>query len=142
MSKKYYWTRDEEAKLLELYKKGITDPNVLAKELGRKPRAVEMKLQRMGVVVVEKKLHTTTTVALSKNLFTHEEALKVLAGAVELLRQPGHDKLELQRLRILVDALQTYDSVLEKFERWIEIESRLLEMDKKIAELKKTKGNA
>ena len=70
LSKKYYWTRDEEAKLLELYKKGITDPNVLAKELGRKPRAVEMKLQRMGVVVVEKKLHTTTTVSLTEDLLT------------------------------------------------------------------------
>jgi len=113
LAKKYYWTRGEEAKLLELYKKGITDPNVLAKELERKPRAVEMKLQRMGVVVVEKKLHTTTTVSLIKDLLTHEQALKVLAGALELLRQPGQDKLELQRLRILVDAMQTCDSVLE-----------------------------
>jgi hypothetical protein len=41
----------------------------------------------------------------------------------------------------LVDAVQTYDSVLEKFERWVEIESRLLAMDEKIAELKKAKGN-
>ena len=40
MSKKY-WTRGEEARLLELRTKGITDPNVLAKELGRIPRAVE-----------------------------------------------------------------------------------------------------
>ena len=71
------------------------------------------KLERMGVVVVEKKLHTTTTVSLLKDLLTHEEALKVLAGALELLWQPGQDMLELQRLRILVDALQTCDSVLE-----------------------------
>jgi len=45
----------------------------------------------------------------------------------------------------LVDALQVYDSVLEKFEKWVEIESRLLEMDKRINELqmaKKAKGNA
>ena len=90
LTKKYYWSREEEAKLLELYKKGVTDPNVLAKELGRKPRAVEMKLQRMGVVVVEKKLHTTTTVSLAEDLLTHEQALKVLAGAIELLRQRVH----------------------------------------------------
>jgi len=37
-----------------------------------------------------------------------------------------------------VDAIHTYDSVLEKYERWAEIEQRLLEMDKKIAELKKS----
>jgi hypothetical protein len=41
----------------------------------------------------------------------------------------------------LVDAIQTYDSVLEKFERWVEIESRLLEMDEKINELEKAKDN-
>jgi hypothetical protein len=37
----------------------------------------------------------------------------------------------------LVDAVQTYDSVLEKFERWMEIDARLLEVDKKIADSKK-----
>ena len=142
MPNKYYWTREEEAKLLELWKKGITDLNVLAKELGRKPLAVERKLQRMAVVVSKQKFQKTTTTEIkSKDLLTHEEALKLLAGAIESLQQPGQDKLELQRLRILVDAVQTYDSVLEKFERWVEIESRLLAMDEKIAELKKAKGN-
>ena len=142
MPNKYYWTREEEVKLLELWKKGITDLNVLAKELGRKPLAVERKLQRMAVVVSKQKFQKTTTTEIkSKDLLTHEEALKLLAGAIKSLQQPGQDKLELQRLRILVDAIQTYDSVLEKFERWVEIEARLLEMDEKIAELKKAKGN-
>ena len=88
MSKKYYWTREEEAKLLELCQKGVTDPQVLAKELGRKPRAVLAKLNRLGVVVVKQKFQrTTTTEVTDKDLLTHEQALKVLAGAVELLRQ-------------------------------------------------------
>lgn len=140
MPKKYYWTRKEEAKLLELWKSGVTDFEVLAKEFDRKPLGVKKKLQRMGVVVGKQKIQkTTTTVPLSKDLLTHEQALKVLAGAIEALRKPDQDKLELQRLRILVDAVDTYDSVLEKFERWTEIESRLLEMDKKITELKKAK---
>jgi len=139
MPKKYYWTRKEEAKLRELWKNGITNVEVLSKELGRRPRAIEMKLKRMGVVVVQQKIPRTTTTAIkSKGLWTHEQALKILAGAVEALRKPGQDKLELQRLRVLVDALQTYDSVLEKFERWVEIEERLLEMDEKIKELAKT----
>ena len=100
----------------------------------------------MGLRVVVKaprKKVTTTPVPVGKTLLTHEEALKVLAGALKALRKPGQDKLELQRLRILVDAVHTYDSVLEKFERWVEIESRLLEMGKKIAELEKAqKTNA
>ena len=141
--KKYYWTRAEEAKLVGLWKKGVTDFKVLSKELGRKPRAIEMKLKRLGVVVVKQKIqHTTTTAITDKDLLTHKQALRILAGAIETLRKPGQDKLELQRLRILIDGLQTYDSVLEKFERWVEIEARLLEVDKKISELQKAKGNA
>jgi len=98
-----------------------------------------MKLKRMGVVVVKQKIQrTTTTETKSKGLWTHEQALKILVGVLEALRQPGQDKLELQRLRILVEAVHTYDSVLEKFERWMEIQTRLLEMDKKTKELHKT----
>ena len=32
-------------------------------------------------------------------------------------------------LKVLIDASKTYDSVLEKFEKWVDIENRLLEMD-------------
>jgi len=78
---------------------------------------------------------TTTTAIADRELLTHEETLKLLAGVLAALREPGQDRLELQRLRILVNALQTYDSTLEKFERWVEIEDRLLEMDKQIREL-------
>ncbi|MDH5770908.1 MAG: hypothetical protein OEZ25_06445 [Candidatus Bathyarchaeota archaeon] len=115
---------EQETKLLELWKQGIEDPRVLAKELDRKPLAVERKLQRMGVVVSKRKFQkTTTTVPSSPNLLTHEKALRMLAGALDLLRKPGQDKLELQLLRVLVDALQAYDSVLEKSERWSDIVS-------------------
>ena len=145
MPKKYYWTRAEEAKLLELFKAGLTDLKALAEKLDRAPGAVQKKLERLGVLVVvqkkPQKSKTTTTAVEAKGLLTHEESLKILTGALDLLRKSGQDKLELQRLRILVDAVQTYDSVLEKFERWVEIESRLLAMDEKIAELKKAKGN-
>lgn len=134
MTKKYYWTRDEEAKLRELWKKGITNYDVLAKELGRTPGAIQKKVERLSL---SQHQQTTTTVPLSEDLLSHEEALKVLASALKSLQEPGQDKLELQRLRILVDAIQTYDSVLERFEKWVEIENRLLEMDKKIEELRK-----
>jgi hypothetical protein len=94
------------------------------------------KLNGLGFVVAKQNFQrTTATEVADKDLLTHEQSLKVLAGAVELFRKLGQDMLELQRLRVLVDAVQTYDYVLEKFERWIEIEARLLEMDKKIVEL-------
>lgn len=136
-TKKYYWTRKEEAHLLDLWKKGITDMDILAREIGRTPAAIRKKLKRMGVVVGPKSSAVTTTTIDSKDLWTHEEALKVLVGALEALRKPGLDKVEITRLRALVEAAKTYDSILEKFEKWVEFEDRLLEMDKKIAELKK-----
>jgi len=67
---KYYWTREEEAKLLELWKKGVTDFNVLAKELNRKSLGIERKLQRMGVVVGKKIQRTTTTEIKTNGLLT------------------------------------------------------------------------
>ena len=86
MAKKCCWNRGEEAKLLELYKKGITDLNVLAKELGRKPGAIQ-KSWKEWELSLSSALQTTATVSLTEDLLTHEEALKVLAGALELLRQ-------------------------------------------------------
>lgn len=83
----------------------------------------------------------TTSFPIGKDLFTHEEALKIHVGALEALRMHGRDKLELQRLRILVDAIQTYDSVLEKFEKWMEIETRLVEMGKRTNVVQKAKKN-
>ena len=51
------------------------------------------KLNRLGVVVVKQKIQrTTTTEVTDKDLLTHEQALKVLAEALELLRQPGQGK--------------------------------------------------
>lgn len=136
-TKKYYWTRKEERRLLDLWKKGITDMDILAREIGRPPSAIRKKLKRMGVVVSPKTSAVTTTAIADKDLLTHEQALKLLAGTLEALRKPDLDKVEITRLRALVEAAKTYDSILEKFEKWVEIENRLLEMDKKIEELKK-----
>lgn len=140
MPKKYYWTRKEEARLRDLWEKGIRDLEVLSKELKRPAGGIEKKVERLGLVVVKKqKRKTTTTVSLGRDILTHEQALKILVGAIEALRKPDQDKLELQRLRILVDAIHTYDSVLEKFEGWVQIEERLLEISKKIEQLKAQK---
>lgn len=82
--KKYYWTRAEEAELIELWKKGITNCDVLAKELDRTPEPVQKKVERLSSSPQQQ---TTTTVPL-KGLPTHEQALKTLVGALELLRKP------------------------------------------------------
>jgi aspartate aminotransferase-like enzyme len=139
MTKGKPWTRLEERNLREMIEKGANIEG-LAEAFNREPDAIRMKLNRMGLkVVVQKsqKHRTTTSTVLPKSIITHEKALRILAGALHDLKKPGLDKLELQRLRILVDAVEAYDSVLEKFEGWVEIENRLVEMDKKIGELQK-----
>ena len=78
---KYFWTRAEEARLVEPWQKGIRDFELLGKELERTPRAIEMKLKRLGVVDVGRKISYTTTAVKSRELLTHEETLRLFAGA-------------------------------------------------------------
>ena len=134
------WKPEEEQLLRQLWESGVHDVKLLTQKINRSEGAIREKLKRMGLRVVvspPRKKVTTTPVPLSKGLLTHEKVLQVLAGAIKKAGEPGLDKLEIMRLKILVDAAKTYDSVLEKFEGWVQIEQRLLEMDKKIEELRK-----
>lgn len=135
------WCRSEEKRLKEMVQKGA-NIEILTQAFNISPDAIRKKIERIGLKVVLQKPQKrwTTTSVLPADIITHEQALRILSSALEHLKQPGLDKLELQRLRILVDAVQTYDSVLEKFEGWVEIENRLVEMDKKIAELQKVQN--
>jgi hypothetical protein len=101
----------EEAKLIRLWKKGIANFEVLAKELDRTSEAVAEKVERLSL---SPQRWTTTSVPLSEDLLAHEQALKILCSAIHTLRRSDLAKLELQRLRILVCSIHTYDSVLEK----------------------------
>jgi len=135
------WKAEEEQLLRSLVKSGVKDVKLLAKRIKRSEGAIHEKLRRMGLRVVvrtPRKKVTTTSVSISKNLLTHEKVLQVLVGAIKKAREQGLGKIEIMQLKILIDAAKTYDSVLEKFEKWTEIETRLLEMDKKIQELYKT----
>ena len=133
---------EEEQLLRQLWESGVHDFTILAEKINRPEGGIKEKLRRMGLLVVvqkPRKKHTTTSIPLGKKLMTHEKVLQVLAGAIKKASEPGLDKLEIMRLKILVDAAKTYDSVLEKFEGWVEIEERLSEMGKKIEELQRAK---
>jgi len=53
---------------------------------------------------------------------TREHVLNVLARAMKTASEPDLDTCELMRLNVLIDASKTYDSVLEKYEKWVDIE--------------------
>lgn len=112
------WSYDQEKRLREMVSEGANIVN-MATAFNCKPDVIRKKLDRLGLKVVVQKLQktrTTTSTLLPKDIIMHEQALRTLAGALEALTQWGLDELELQRLRILVDTVQTYDCVLEKFE--------------------------
>jgi hypothetical protein len=55
------------------------------------PRAIEMKLTRLGVVEGERKISSTTTALKGRKLLTHKETSRLLAGALVALREPSLD---------------------------------------------------
>jgi len=90
--------------------------------MNKSVEAVRMKLARLGLVVVEQlqeQRSTTREGILLVEMMTHEQVLKILAGAIARLQQPDLEKREVMQLRVLADAAKTYDSLLEKFERWV-----------------------
>jgi len=136
------WTEHEIAQLRELWQQTY-DLGTIAKTMNKSVEAVRMKLARLGLVVVEqpqKQCSTTRESVLPVDIMNHEEVLKILAGAIARLQQPDLEKREVMQLRVLADAAKTYDSLLEKFERWVEVEAKILEMEKRLNEVQKAFG--
>jgi len=117
--------------------------NSIAKAMNRSVEAVRMKLKRLGlrdVDQLQEQRSTTRESVLPVDIMTHEEVLKILAGVIARLQQPDLEKKEVMQLRVLADATKTYDSLLEKFERWVEVEAKILEMEKRLNDLQKAKA--
>jgi len=136
------WTPKETAQLRGLWEQ-THDLNSIAKAMNRSVEAVRMKLKRLGlrdVDQLQEQRSTTRESVLPVDIMTHEEVLKILAGVIARLQQPDLEKKEVMQLRVLADATKTYDSLLEKFERWVEVEAKILEMEKRLNDLQKAKA--
>jgi len=128
-----YWSPDEEAKLRELYQGGAS-LEAMADALERPVDAVKQKLRRLSLLVVRpRQVLTTTRAVFPRDVLTHEQVLRILAGALEAGRREGLGKVEVERLSMLASLARTYDSILEKFERWAEFERELLEIKRRLA---------
>jgi hypothetical protein len=142
----YYWSRDEEKKLRELWNKGEHSERILAARLNRKPEAVRKKLNRLGLVVrqTEKTGRTTTNeqetrirLEIPDELPSVEEALKVLAAAMDALVKPGLTRADVQRLAKVVNAVKVYQKLLGEYMQYREIEVKLEEYAEKYRQLMK-----
>jgi len=137
------WTPEEEAKLKQMVACGENLESISTK-LGKTENAVIQKCRRLGLVVEGAKRYTSSSsIPLPAELPSPEEALKMLAGALKAATQPGLDKVEVQRLQVVATLARTYDHLLANYVRYRDIEAKLVELEKKYAQLaEKAKGDA
>ena len=130
------WTVEEEKQLKDLVA-AKTPLNVIAQQLHRREAAVAMKCKRLSidVVVTKNSCSTTTSIQLPEELFSVEEALKMLAGALKAACKAGLTKVEVQRLRVVAGIAKTYEGMLANFVKYREIEARIVEMERRYASL-------
>jgi hypothetical protein len=131
------WSVEEEIKLKRLVKAGEPLDKIAAK-LGKSKGAVYLKCKRLGLkVVVNKtaKLTTTSEIALPKELLSVEEALKILAGALQAAPKTGLSRVEVQRLHVIANLARTYKELLADYIDYRGIEQKLVELEAKYAKL-------
>lgn len=139
------WPAEDEAKLKHLIDE--RQPlQVIAAKLGRSKQAVRRKAERLGLEVegqTRRQSTTTSGIKLPKELPSVEEALKILAGALNTASEPGLDRVEVQRLQVVATLARTYKDLLADYIGYRQIEVKLVELEAKYAKLaKKAKGNA
>ena len=134
------WSRDDEKQLVKLFTKKRMSIDALAHKFNRKPKAVENKLRRLGLNIVATKLEMSGELPISDDLPSLEEVLKILSAAIYKACQGGLGRTELKRLDTIATLYKTYAAGLEQYVGYRKIEAKLVELEKKYAELAKKKA--
>jgi len=90
------WTAQETAQLRELWDQ-THDLNSIAKAMNKSVEAVRNKIKRLGLRdddQLQKQGSSPRDSILPVDIMTHEEVLKILAGAIARLQQPDLEKRE------------------------------------------------
>jgi hypothetical protein len=125
------WTLEEELRLKKLAGQRL-GLNVIAGHLGKSEGAVFEKAKRLGVVVKGSQ-STTRELILPPELPSVEEALKILAGALQRSAEVGLDKVEVQRLQVVATLARTYKEILADYVDYRRIETELVDLEAKYA---------
>jgi hypothetical protein len=104
-----------------------------------------MKLARLDLdVVVQNPTESRTTtnatnadLDLPEELPSIQEALQILAGALEASRKSGLDKVEVQRLQVVATLARTYKDLLADYVNYRAIEKELSDLRDKYGGLAK-----
>lgn len=130
------WTIEEEKQLKELVIRGFKPADIAAK-MGKTKDAITKKIERLGLKVVQPQAigsTTTSELIMPKELPSVEEALKLLAAAINALQTPNLSKTEITRLHTIVTAVKTYKELLADYINYRQIEAKLLEMEQKLSQ--------
>jgi hypothetical protein len=141
------WTPEEENRLRQMLQANRSI-RVIARTLGKTRDCVRMKVARLGLEVVvqeQKNSPRTTTTCLSSlvlpsELPSIEEQLKILAAAVETLRSGQVEKLDVMRLRTVIQGVRVYQELLADYVDYRGIEAKVAELEEKYAKLLEDKA--
>jgi len=144
MTKGKPWTAAEKAQLKTLLE-AKTPINIIAAKLERRPSAIILKCQRLGLEATKTQdTAFTSYVPIPKDLPSVEVALRTLAGALKATVKPGLNKAEVQRLQVMANIAKTYKELIADYINYREIETKLNDLEAKYAALlqEKAKGDA
>ncbi len=140
------WTPEEEERLRQLLKANRS-ARAIARIMGKSRECVSMKIARLGLeVVTEQKNPSVTTTShlatlqLPSELPSVEEQLKVLAAALEALRSPEVEKIDVLRLRAIIQGVRVYQELLAEYVDYRGIEAKVVELEEKYAKLLEDKA--
>ena len=131
------WQIQEEAQLKALIE-AKTPIDKIASTLKRTPTAILLKCQRLGLVPSD--YVTKSTLLLPDELPSVEETLKELAAALRAAKEPGLNKVEVQRLQAIATLARTYKEILADYLNYREVEAKVNDMEAKYAALLETKS--
>jgi IS30 family transposase len=140
------WTPEEENRLRQLLKANRS-ARAIARIMGKSRECVSMKIARLGLEVVTEQKNSAvtttshlTTLKLPAELPSVEEQLKVLAAALEALRSPEIEKLDVLRLRAIIQGVRVYQELLGEYVDYRGIEEKVVELEEKYAKLLEDKA--
>lgn len=139
------WTLEEENRLRQLLGANRS-ARAIARIMGKSRECVSMKIARLGLeVVTEQKNGGVTTTSLCElvlpsELPSIEEQLKMLAAALETLRTGQIEKLDVMRLRTIIQGVRVYQELLAEYVDYRGIEAKVAELEEKYAKLLEEKA--
>jgi len=143
MPKGIPWTNEEETRLKQLVQDGA-NIQAIALALGKSENSVYNKIKRLGLEEGIRGLSSSSfKISLPADLPTSEQALIMLANALQAATEPGLSKVEVLRLQVIATLARAYDHLLANYIRYREIETKLIELDHKYGQLvQKMQNNA